>query len=254
VPQGTWTCAASSVHEAIAVLSEKLGILETVRFPTQFATGLGGYTRERDTIFRGLTTDEILSEIRRTHRRRRFASMMRIEYLADHLSLVPTLAEWHHRQWSHFRPDEAIDCRVEGLRESARRDRCPVTFVALSEGELLGSASLVAHDMEIRPHLTPWLADLYVAPLHRRRGIGSALVHRVVEEASRLGFPVLFLFTTSKKNENLYANLGWTVRERVEYLGKLRVVMQVAPHTVMQPARPARSNGQRKTTGSAPAR
>jgi hypothetical protein len=44
--------------------------VETVRFLTQFGTGFGDYTRERDTIFRGLTMDEILSEIRRTHRRR----------------------------------------------------------------------------------------------------------------------------------------------------------------------------------------
>lgn len=37
---------------------------------TQFGTGLGDYTRERDTILRGLTMDEIWSEIERTHRRR----------------------------------------------------------------------------------------------------------------------------------------------------------------------------------------
>jgi hypothetical protein len=61
---------AETTHKAIAVLSKELGIVETVRFLTQFGTGFGDYTCERDTIFRGLTMDEILSEIRRTHRRR----------------------------------------------------------------------------------------------------------------------------------------------------------------------------------------
>jgi len=59
-----------TTHKAIAVLSKELGIVETVRFLAQFGTGLGDYTRERDTILRGLTMDEILSEIERTHRRR----------------------------------------------------------------------------------------------------------------------------------------------------------------------------------------
>jgi hypothetical protein len=59
-----------TTHNALAVLSKELGIVETVRFLTQFGTGFGDYTRERDTTFRGFTMDEILSEIRRTHRRR----------------------------------------------------------------------------------------------------------------------------------------------------------------------------------------
>jgi hypothetical protein len=61
---------AETTHKAIAVLSRELGIVETVRFLTQFGTGLGDYTRERDTTFRGVTMDEILSEIRGMPRRR----------------------------------------------------------------------------------------------------------------------------------------------------------------------------------------
>jgi hypothetical protein len=61
---------AETTHKAIAVLSQELGIVETVRFLTQFGTGFGNYTRDRDTIFRDLSLDEILSKIRRTHRRR----------------------------------------------------------------------------------------------------------------------------------------------------------------------------------------
>lgn len=57
---------AETTHKAIAVLTKELGIVETVRFLTQFGTGLGDYTRERNVIFRGLTMDNILSEIRHT--------------------------------------------------------------------------------------------------------------------------------------------------------------------------------------------
>jgi hypothetical protein len=60
---------AETTHKAIAVLSKELGIAETVRFLTQFSTGFGDYTRERGAILRGLTMNEILSDIRRAHRR-----------------------------------------------------------------------------------------------------------------------------------------------------------------------------------------
>ena len=151
---------------------------------------------------------------------------MRIEFLADHPALVPILAQWHHREWQHLTPGETIDECAQRLRASAQRDGCPLTVIALADGELAGSASLVAHDMEIRRDLTPWLSGVYVTPGRRRRGVGSALVRRVTREAARLGVATLYLFTTSPENERLYASLGWSVRERVEYLGRRRVIME----------------------------
>lgn len=61
---------AETTQKAIAVLSRELGIVDTVRFLTQFSSGFGDYTRERDRLFRGLVTDDILSEIRRVPRSR----------------------------------------------------------------------------------------------------------------------------------------------------------------------------------------
>jgi GNAT superfamily N-acetyltransferase len=78
-----------------------------------------------------------------------------------------------------------------------------------------------------REDLSPWLASVYVAPPYRRRGIGAALVRRVVQEASNQRIPVVYLYTTSKENENFYTKLGWSVCERVEFLGKLRVIMEI---------------------------
>ncbi len=61
---------ADTTQKAITVLAKELGIVETVRFLSQFSTGFGDYTSERDTVFRGLTLNEMLSEIRRVQRRR----------------------------------------------------------------------------------------------------------------------------------------------------------------------------------------
>lgn len=50
-------------HQAIRLLSEKLGVADTFRFVNQFTTGHGNYTEERDALFDYLTLDDIVSAI-----------------------------------------------------------------------------------------------------------------------------------------------------------------------------------------------
>jgi len=52
-------------HRAIRLLSEHMGIVDTLRFINQFTTGSGNYTEERDALFGHLTLDEIVSAIER---------------------------------------------------------------------------------------------------------------------------------------------------------------------------------------------
>ncbi len=100
----------------------------------------------------------------------------------------------------------------------------PMALLALSdEGELIGTVSLKYYDLDLRPEITIWLGGLFVTPEWRRRGVGSILTKRAVEEARRLNLPSLHLWTASA--ENLYARLGWRVVERLDYCGKNIVVM-----------------------------
>ena len=50
-------------HEAIRVLSEHIGVVDTFRFVNQFTIGHGNYTAERDAMFGHLTLDDIISTI-----------------------------------------------------------------------------------------------------------------------------------------------------------------------------------------------
>lgn len=148
---------------------------------------------------------------------------MRIEYLADRPEMIPTLAEWLHAQFGYLNPGDTVEKRAERLETRATQAGIPVAFVAVDGDALLGSASLVFQDLETRPEIGPWLASVYVAPAYRRRGIASALVGRVVEEARDLGVPRLYLFTTDQ--ERLYARLGWHPVERTTFHGEDIVVM-----------------------------
>lgn len=148
---------------------------------------------------------------------------MRIEYLANHPSLVPELALLHFEQWGYLRPGQTLEERTARLQNACGRGGVPTVVVALEDGALRGSAMLIASDMDTRPDLAPWLAGVYVLAEHRARGFGSALVRRMESEASALGIRRLYLYTPSASD--FYAELGWTVDERCGYLGQEVTVM-----------------------------
>ena len=109
------------------------------------------------------------------------------------------------------------------LRERSGRRELPITFVASSGDELLGSAMLIAHDMDTHPEFSPWLAGVFVSPAHRRRGIGRALSEHVAREAWRLGFTVLYLYTPSA--QDFYTGFGWSTLQRAHYRGTEVTIM-----------------------------
>lgn len=153
-----------------------------------------------------------------------YSWMFQIGYLADHLEFIPTLARWHFQQWGHYRAGDSVERRVVRLTEASNRQAVPTVIVAHEGGKVLGSAMLIACDMQTRPELTPWVAGVYVAVEERKRGIGTALVRRVIEEARALGFARIYLFTFDA--ESYYARMGWAVVERTEYVGAKVTVMR----------------------------
>jgi len=152
---------------------------------------------------------------------------MTIQYLVDYPDALSILAEWQHREWGHIRAGDTVEKRRARLEGYSNRDRIPLTVVALEGSEVLGSASLVSHDMETRMELTPWLAGVYVAEQYRRKGIGAQLVRRIMDEAGKLDVSLLYLYTVH--SEKFYAALGWTLLERTNYREQKVVIMTYVP-------------------------
>jgi len=148
---------------------------------------------------------------------------MQVGYLADHQKFIPTLAQWHHGEWAYLRPGDSVEARIERLRGCCGHREIPTVVIAFSDGALFGSAMLVAHDMDTRMELSPWLAGVFVSPERRGRGVGAALVRRVIDDATALGVHRLYLYTPS--TEQFYSRLGWSLLERTSYRGAEVVVM-----------------------------
>lgn len=152
---------------------------------------------------------------------------MTIEYLADHPQFLSALAQWQHAEWGYIRPGDTVEARMARLQSSVQIGRIPLTVVALADGELLGSASLILHDMDTRLELTPWLAGVFVAPEHRRKGVGAQLVRRIMAEAATLKVSLLYLYTVH--SEKFYANLGWSLQEHAAYRDQKVAIMTYRP-------------------------
>ena len=150
--------------------------------------------------------------------------MPELHYLADRPQHIPALAVWHFAQWGELNPANDVAARIARLQTQLNRGTVPTTFIACDGDELLGSASLVVSDLDIRPELTPWLAGVFVAPAARNRGVGTLLVQRVMSEARDIGVPRLHLFTLDR--EKFYAGLGWRLLERIIWREREIAVME----------------------------
>jgi GNAT superfamily N-acetyltransferase len=150
---------------------------------------------------------------------------MVIEGLALYRDWITTLARWHFDQWGPLTGSNTIEEYVRFLDDATKRTTVPSVLVAVMDGKLAGSATLLRCDMKIRNDLAPWLGQLFVAPAYRKRGIGTALVYAVAAEARRTGYDRLYLYTSGEL-PRFYERVGWSVHERVHYLGKERAVMQ----------------------------
>ena len=51
-------------REAIFALNKALGIANTIRFLSQFTTGYGNYTEEKEKIFENMSLKDIVKEIK----------------------------------------------------------------------------------------------------------------------------------------------------------------------------------------------
>ena len=148
---------------------------------------------------------------------------VRIEHLARHTDAIRTVAVWIKKEWEHSFLDATYEELVSELERRTTPHRIPETFVALEGDRLVGTASIVEHDMSTRAELAPWLSAVYVPPEFRNRGIGSKLVRVAMQEAQSLGVKRLHLFTPDAVR--FYTRLGWNVFEETTYHGIDVVIM-----------------------------
>jgi predicted N-acetyltransferase YhbS len=129
---------------------------------------------------------------------------------------IATCAKWRVEAFG-----DVLERTVEAERRSlevftADQSR-QAALVARSDGALAGICLLVQSELEPCHPVSPWLAGLYVAPEHRRQGVGRALVRGIEDQARRRGNPRLYLYTGGASR--YYERLGWSIIDRIDWKG-----------------------------------
>lgn len=118
-----------------------------------------------------------------------------------------TVAGWHHDECVSRGIRSSLARRTEQLRAHLDASPIPVTLLAHKGPEPLGCVSLVRYQASAGGHDRVWLSNLYVRADVRRRGLGEALLKRVLAYAGEQQLPGLWLFTDQW--QDFYRKRGW---------------------------------------------
>lgn len=139
--------------------------------------------------------------------------------------VMERLASWVMDEWAHMFPEDTLQWYLDvWMLASGQHIGPPHAVVAVEDGEIVGTASVVVDD-EL-PGATepgPWLALTYVLPDHRGNGIGGAMVRELMSRCPG----GLWLYTESEAA--WYEDLGWTYVRTASVNGFPVTVMTWSP-------------------------
>ena len=137
-------------------------------------------------------------------------NVVALSEVPDHFWLV---AKWIYEEWWET-PDNSISVVSNLLKEHLASTTVPQTFVALLDGQPVGSISLIENDLPERDNpISPWLNWLYVLPAHRRQGIGARLLEGAFTRAKLQGAETLHIAAPAA-HEGFLIRHGWQIVER----------------------------------------
>lgn len=116
------------------------------------------------------------------------------------------ITKWNYEWWG-----ESLNCNYEKvkcfLKYSMQKDKLPQTYGLFLDDEIIGMCQFLYEDLDVRPDIYPWLANVYIDEKYRNKGYGRILIENATKVAHDvIKFNELFLYT---KHIGLYEKFGW---------------------------------------------
>ena len=92
---------------------------------------------------------------------------MEIKVLAEAKNAIPQIARWYFDEWGFLKEGATLEQSEEDLLLYLNEDALPLIVVAIDKDEVLGSAKLRFHEMDLYPEFEHWLGAVYVSKEHR---------------------------------------------------------------------------------------
>lgn len=138
--------------------------------------------------------------------------MLDIVNLAQRLDLLSVCSHWNYQQWGRTAGKSETQI-AEALVQIAQDTQGQAARIGLMNGKPAGMVLLIHSDLDTHPHLSPWLASLYVAPEFRSLGVGRRLVKAIEQVAFELKHGQIYLYTY---HASFYEQIGWSNFEALE--------------------------------------
>jgi RimJ/RimL family protein N-acetyltransferase len=132
--------------------------------------------------------------------------MITIDFLADHLETLPTLAKWFRHQWPEYYANWSEAQIEQDFLLDTSRTSLPSRLVAFESNELVGTI-ILREQTESVPEFHPELGGLYVVESHRGHGIATELIRAGMELAREQGYEIVT--ATTVVAAGILQRLGW---------------------------------------------
>ena len=124
-------------------------------------------------------------------------------------------------EWGDQYPDPR--CVYNEIYQAQHNSILPKIVYIEHAHQVLATASLLEEDIDLFPHCTPWLANVYVKPEYRQNGLGNVLCSQILSETKLLGFKSIYLYTKDKKE--WYSKKGWRLITEFSYFSESNYLM-----------------------------
>ncbi len=150
----------------------------------------------------------------------------RIVHLLEAPEVVPTLERWFIEEWTPWYGPDGPGDAASDLAACHSRDHLPICLVALNiDHDVLGTATLKSESVGSELGVGPRLAAVLVGKDHQGKGIGTALVEAIEEEAARLGFGSIY--TSTDTAGGILERRGWQAFGTTESLRGLLTIYRL---------------------------
>lgn len=93
------------------------------------------------------------------------------------------------------------------MKHTMQKDKLPQTYGLFLDNQIIGMYQFTFSDLDVRPDIYPWLANLYIDEKYRGKGYGRILIENATKKAQEIiKDDEIFLFT---EHVGLYEKFGW---------------------------------------------
>ena len=140
---------------------------------------------------------------------------IQISDLRDVPEHCDALADRVWNAWWRSKGTPLRDIR-EWVNENLPSKGIPFAVVAHTEGQFVGTASVIKYDLQERPDLSPWVAAVWVDREHRHTGVGTAVVEAAMKGAVAVTKGPVYL-CAKRSLAPFYESMGWRrIEEEVD--------------------------------------